>query len=133
MRIVKHPTENKYLPRAPTTWETESYSFSMGGIKPGRRCPPQAAQRELHEETGYDDIQSAAELAGPHIRASSTTSSSRSTAGHMSPVCLCNRTRFTSPLSPEKKGMHELIWLDPGEAVNQSARGRLPANVCRSD
>lgn len=50
--IVKHPAEKKYLLLKRISWETESYSFVVGGIDEGESLEA-AAVREMQEETGY--------------------------------------------------------------------------------
>lgn len=53
--VVKHPSNDTYLVVKPTG--SEFWSPLMGGIDDGE-TPAEAAQRELLEETGFDDIKS---------------------------------------------------------------------------
>jgi leucyl-tRNA synthetase len=64
--IVKHPTKDLYLILKKLGWETESYSFPMGGVEKNETTK-EAAARELIEETGYTNFEDLQLAGGPFI------------------------------------------------------------------
>jgi leucyl-tRNA synthetase/ADP-ribose pyrophosphatase YjhB (NUDIX family) len=118
LAIVQHPTEDKYLILGLKQWQTETFSFPMGGIDRGE-TPAQTAVRELTEETGYAHVASATDLGAEYIAEFYHEVKRVNRRAHVHPVLVRLADLHQTPVAQHERDLHELNWVSADEVLKQ--------------
>ncbi len=108
--LLKNPKTGEILT---LKWKKQPWvTFVMGGIEEGE-TPEQAAEREIKEETGYQNIKNIKILGGPTQAEffAAHKDENRITNSWLAVAELADETQES--LSDEEAAIHELEWVDP--------------------
>ncbi len=110
--VMKHPTEDKYL--CMNNKKFGWIDFVMGGIE-GDETPPEAAARELEEESGYTDYELAGEL--PDIYYDNFYAAHKDVNRHIEVHTVYGKLKSLEKKerSEEEAEIADLMWIDVAE------------------
>lgn len=116
--IIKHPTLDKFLILRKLGWSSEMFSYVNGGIEEGESVT-EAALRELHEETGYNDFTDLIIVGNPYLVQLYHERKGHNLQAEMATVSLRLKSLTQDEITEEEKAINQMSWVEADELLSK--------------